>query len=120
MKSPNWKSVDICAKNGYKITLDFIEEDQSPQDQFLIECEWTKEEYQEISAYYWFVAGFTAKKEGYEDGHSYLGGNCYKSKKEVLGDSIDTLLGGYGAQLIEEAIEACEISTEKPDFNPIY
>ena len=106
MRAPTWKPVKLGTFEGFEVELSFEEEDESPRKHFIDFCGWTKEEYSKISNCYWFCVKITAYKGTIECGTVYLGGNCYANLKEVLGDyknNIDTLLSGYGLQLIEEA-----------------
>lgn len=113
MKTPDWKDETITTSNGFLITLRFEDEHMNAKDHFCNECGWEIDEYKKIADYYWFSVNVIATKDGYTVGSAYLGGNCYKNKKEVLGTSIETCLAGYMPQLIDEAIEDC-IAIKKP------
>ncbi len=77
-----------------------------PEEHFLNVCGWSKDQYYEIRNLFWFTAKVTAYMGKIECGSAYLGGNAYKTLKEVLGDNPqETGLSGYMSQLIEEAID---------------
>lgn len=106
MKTPYWLVQTICTQEGFTLKLSFEKEDMDPRDHFLNVCGWSKEQYSEVKNLYWFTAKVTAYKGKIECGSAYLGGNAYKTLKEVLGDNPqETGLSGYMPQLIEEAID---------------
>lgn len=110
MKSPTWKTQTIASDNQFSYVLSFEEEDSSAKDHFINFCGWSNEEYSEIKDFYWFTAKITAFKGDEPLADTYLGGNCYKSLKDVLGDGEqESILGGYAPQMIEEVKEEAEI-----------
>lgn len=104
-KVPVMAERKVAEQDGFTITLSFEDEDMNMRDHFVNQCEWTEEQYNEIKKYYWFVAKVTAYKGTIKCGCAFLGGCCYKTLKDVLGSDINTMLGGYMPQLIEEAVE---------------
>ena len=114
MKTPEWKIETIGTREGFSIELRFDPEfDIDPRKHLQDECGWSDEEYEEIADYYWFSASVVALRDDEEFGWSYLGGNCYKSKADVM----ESELGGYMPQMIDEAIsdakESIAIELEK-------
>jgi hypothetical protein len=108
MRTPNWKEVKLKSSVGFDITLSFQEEDSDARHEFIDGCGWTSEEYATIKNHYWFCVKVAASVGGVEFGTSYLGGNAYTSLKEV----IDTELGGYLPQLIDEAVDEAKSNTK--------
>jgi hypothetical protein len=115
MKTPDWQPVELGSIDGFKFVLSFEPEDMSMKYHFINQCGWSLVDYTSIANNYWFVARVTAYKGKIACGDAYLGGNCYKNKKEVLGDfkltnelpiwdNVQTLLSGYGAQMLQDAI----------------
>lgn len=115
MKTPDWLPVDLGSVDGFKFVLSFEPEDMSMKDHFINQCGWSLDDYKSIENNYWFCAKVTAYKGKIACGDAYLGGNCYKNKKEVLSDfkltndspiwdNVQTLLSGYGAQMIQDAM----------------
>ncbi len=105
MKTPIWKSETIHKDDDFTYVLSFEEEFIDPHYHFTVECKWEEEQYSNIKNFYWFCSKITAYKGKIECGSAYLGGNCYKDKKDVMGAGLDTMLGGYAPQMIEEARE---------------
>lgn len=108
MKTPNWQPVQLTQKDGFKLVLSFEEEYSCGYDHFVNECDWSKEDYESIKNFYWFCAKVTAFKGKIECGTKYLGACCHKSKKDV----IETDLGGYLPQMIEQAIDEAKQNLE--------
>ncbi len=115
MKTPEWQPVDLGSVEGFRFVLSFEPEDISMEDHFINQCGWSVNDYKTIKNYYWFCAKVIAYKGKVACGDSYLGGNCYKNKKDVFGDfkltsaapfwdNVSTLLSGYGVQMIQDAI----------------
>ena len=113
-RTPSWAVCKVTDQGGFTITLDFVEEHQNMKDHFINDCEWTIEQYNEIKNYFWFTAKVSAYKGSIEAGVAYLGGCCHKSLKDVLGSDINSMLGGYMPQLIEEAIENANEALSTP------
>lgn len=105
MKTPDWRETYLGEFDGFALTIEFNEEIMNARNHFIKECGWTEEQYNEIKDFYWFQSIVKAHKGVVHCGSAYLGGNCYASKNEALGDKYETLLSGYGPQLIKEAIE---------------
>lgn len=107
MRTPNWTDKKILTTdNGIDVFIEFEEEGTNAKHHFISECGWSESDYAEIKDFYWFSAKIYATKAGIEIGNSYLGGNCYRNLKDVLGNgTVADLLGGYGPQMVEEALE---------------
>jgi hypothetical protein len=102
MRKPTWKPIVILKDTQFTYLLSFIEDDQDPKHHFINECEWSQQDYDEIKNFYWFTAQLTAFKGKVEVCSTYMGGNCYNTKSDVLGDkTLAQLLGGYGPQMVE-------------------
>lgn len=108
MRAPNWKPVELPNKDGFKLVLSFESEHIDAKDHFINDCEWSESSYNDIKNHYWFVAIVTAYKGKIEAGNNVLGGCCHSSKKDV----IDSELGGYLPQMIDEAIKEAKENLE--------
>ena len=102
MKTPDWKTVELPAREGFQVSLEFYPEDHlSPREHFISECGWSDEEYKPISNFYWFSACVSVCKAGVELGTNHLGGCCHKNKADAMeGEG----LSGYLPQMIDEAM----------------
>ena len=98
MRTPNWKPVNLPEQDGYTIVLSFLPEHTKPREAF---SDWSDEDYKQISSMYWFTVEVQAFRDGKPEGAAYLGGNCYKSKK----DAVESELSGYLTQLVREAVQ---------------
>lgn len=116
MRTPVWKDEQVRQAHNLTFVLSFENEcDLDPRVHFIDECGWTNEAYEEIKNFYWFTAKVTAyymtKTGPVEYGNAYLGGCCYRSKSEVMGDSTaPSILSGYLPQMIDEARDEAENS----------
>ncbi len=106
MKSPTWNDKLIYQDDEFKYYLCFEVEIMDSKHHFMSECGWSKHEYKDIRNFYWFSARIEARKGAIVCGESYLGANCYKDLKGVLGDGqVRNILSGYAPDLLEEAKE---------------
>ena len=113
MKTPTWQPQLLTTLDGVDFTLHFENEDMNPRTHFIQDCGMSQNDYDEIKAYYWFLARIEANKGGKVLAVSYLGGNCYKSLKEVMGGGeLGNILDGYAPQLIEECQEEAEVTLQ--------
>lgn len=114
MRTPTWKPQVLTTIEGVTYTLHFEEEFMDARRHFVEDCGWSAEEYNAIKKGYWFTAKIEATKGDEVLSDSYLGGNCYKSLKDVMAYEGDTTLGsvlsGYAPQMVEECKEGAHIA----------
>lgn len=109
MKTPTWLSEKVVTLDGIDYYLAFEPDDLNPRTHFITQCEWAETDYNEIKNYYWFSARVLAMKGQFLLSETYMGGNCYKNKKEVIsGDNWRDYLGGYMGQMVDECKEEAE------------
>lgn len=109
MSNQLWKPKVIGEFSGFTIVLSFEPEHMNMRNHFINECEWSEEQFNEIKNFKWFIAKVTAYKGSIECGSTYLGGNCDKSLKDVMGDGkVENILSGYMPQMIEDVVQEAE------------
>ena len=94
--------IPLKAQDGYEITIEFLPgEDVDMKHHFMNECGMSRHHFNKIRDFVWFTTKVTAWKDGIALGDNYLGCCCHESYEEA----VQTEIGGYLPQMIDEAIQ---------------
>lgn len=91
--------IPLIEKEGFLICFEASDDDSDMEDHFRNDCGWSKEDFEKISHFEWFVAKVTAWRDKQELGCAYMGGLCYETYMDFLEGDAAALNG-----LIDEAI----------------